>query len=329
MRIFAMLLICLWHVNGHFFPLIPHEGNLALGMFGNLMPYITFHVDLFVLTTGYFGIRHSLKGVIKTCILVIFYAILLGGLLFAIEGHHFDWLQLLPFSGSPWWFMRVYLILVLIAPILECYLQSMSKNEMYRLLLIVTFVNVYLGWFRHDALYDQHGYNILNFINVYLIGCWLRMGGRYLDKFKGKAYIPLALFLVCCAIRYKVQPIMVFNWYDYSSPLNQIMATCIFCLFLKVKIPHTLDRFILFFSSSAIAVYLITDYEGCYGWIATSLGYCLSFCNSAMLQFVVILAFVSAMFVICCLIDKIRMMVTSPMETYLSSKIEKYQNIIK
>lgn len=322
-RIFAMMLICLWHVNGHFLPLVSKESNQLGGLLVRIMPYITFHVNLFVLITGYFGIRHSLNGVVKTSLLVMFYAVVLGALLAVIGGTGFNWMQVLPFSGSPWWFMKVYLLLVLIAPVIECYLQHISKYGFYKLLFVVTFINVYLGWFMHDSLYNHHGYDILNFINIYLIGCWLRFGGRYIDLFKAKVHLPVILFLLCCAVRYKVQPIEAFNWYDYSSPLNLLMAASMFCIFLKIKVSQKLSGFILFFSTSAVAVYLITDYEAYYPWIASCLSQCLSWNYSPVIQLIIVLGFVSLMFVLCCLADKVRIKLTSCLENKICSNVEK------
>ena len=81
-----MLLICLWHVNGHFLPLLPNVGSLVGKTLSLLMPYITFHVDLFVLITGYFGVCHLKRGLLKTSLLVIFYSLVLGALTLYLGG---------------------------------------------------------------------------------------------------------------------------------------------------------------------------------------------------------------------------------------------------
>ena len=39
LRIFSMFLICLWHVNGHFLPLVPNETNHTAGIINNITPY--------------------------------------------------------------------------------------------------------------------------------------------------------------------------------------------------------------------------------------------------------------------------------------------------
>ena len=94
MRIFSMLLICLWHVNGHFLTLLPNAGSLVGKTLSLLMPYITFHVNLFVLITGYFGVRHLKRGLLKTSLLVIFYSLVLGALTSYLGGQDFSWTQL-------------------------------------------------------------------------------------------------------------------------------------------------------------------------------------------------------------------------------------------
>ncbi len=73
MRIFSMFLICLWHVNGHYLPLLPADVNHTGDIFAAFTPYITFHVDVFVLITGYFGIRHLAGSIVKTIIPILFY----------------------------------------------------------------------------------------------------------------------------------------------------------------------------------------------------------------------------------------------------------------
>ena len=87
-----------------------------------------------------------------------------------VAGDRISWTEFLPFSMGPWWFMKCYLILVLISPVIECYLNSHSKLELNILIGIAAFISVYLGWGMHVQLYDNHGYDIFNFILLYIIG---------------------------------------------------------------------------------------------------------------------------------------------------------------
>lgn len=322
-RIFSMFLICLWHINGHVLPLLPKGMSLVDGIFARITPYISFHVDLFVLITGYFGIHHCARSVTKTCVLVFFYALVLGtiGQVFGIGNFHFS--QLLPFTSNPWWFMKVYLMLLLVAPILECYIQD-KKSHLLGLLIGTTFVNVYMGWFMQVPLYNHHGYDIFNFVNLYIIGRSLHGDGAITNKLRQKPVLLLGFFLLCCLIRYKVQPVTSFGWWDYSSPLNILMAVCIFCLFLRIRISARLYNPIRFLSVSAVAVYLITDYKGGYSLIASALSQIMANGTTPILQFVLIFIFVVVLFVLCCCLDKLRIMITRPIEEFCYNKLEKY-----
>lgn len=322
MRIFSMLLICLWHVNGHFLPFLPNAGSLVGKTLSLLMPYITFHVDLFVLITGYFGVRHLKRGLLKTSLLVIFYSLVLGALTSYLGGQDFSWTQLLPFSGSPWWFMQVYLVLLLCSPILERFLQDGTKSKMYYLLIVSTFINVYLGWFRQIPLYDHHGYDIVNFINLYVIGRCLKADEKTQHIIRKYKFCPLLIFIVCCLVRYKVQPVTSWNWWDYSSPLNIMMAISVFYMFLNLRVSMKLTRTIIFLSSSAVAVYLMTDYKGGYQLLANVLDAFIGLSSSPAIQVVIIFLFVLLLFVICCAIDKLRIMLLAPIEKYVLRKYE-------
>lgn len=174
------------------------------------------------------------------------------------------------------------------------------------MLAIAAFISVYMGWFMHISPYDNHGYDIFNFILLYIIGHWLRLEDQMTIKLKADYKIPLAIFLLCCVVRYKVQPISGLNWLDYSSPLNIIMAICVFCLFLKIKIPQKLSRIILFFSSSAISVYLVTDYPDMRLLFARLLGQGMVVFPTTTGQLVWILAFIFICFTICSIVDKLR-----------------------
>ncbi len=327
MRIFSMFLICLWHVNGHYLPLLRADVNHVGDIFAAFTPYITFHVDLFVLITGYFGIRHWTGSIVKTIIPILFYVLVLGAVANFAGTENFDCSRLLLLSRSPWWFMHVYLILLFLSPVLETFLNARKKN-VYYMLFITTFINVYLGWFMHNPLYDHHGYDIFNFVNLYVIGHYLHTEGKWVSKFKQNKALLTVLFIVCCLIRYKVQPITSFCWWDYSSPLNIIMASTIYCLFLNFRIPHVCNKAISFLSSSALSVYLITDYSGLYSIIAARLNNCLSLSENWGQggEFCAILFFVIVIFILCCLIDKVRIKVTKPIENYFIRKFNDYVN---
>lgn len=74
LRILAMALVCLWHVQGHYAALLP-EGVPRPGLpLAYVCMFSNYHVDLFVLISGYFGIRSRRRSFTRTLSLAVFYA---------------------------------------------------------------------------------------------------------------------------------------------------------------------------------------------------------------------------------------------------------------
>lgn len=306
LRIFAMLLILLWHIKGHFMPQNPTEDMAGVS---SIMQYagvlISFHVDLFVLITGFFGIKHPQKAFMRTLSLCVFYALTLN----VLQIHRgVNWREiLLPLSESPWWFLKVYMLLVLVSPLLEVFTKNATARQFYGILAVAGFVDVYFGFVLHLAPYHNHGYDIFNFIFLYLLGRMLQRSEKAIQGFQSRPWLIALVLLVCCAIRWKVQPFYSEIWYDYNSPLCILMAVCVFCLFKQLHIPEQLGKPIMYLSSSAISVYLITDYHGLRPTIASPLQSGLAALGgNTALQCAYIAAFMVVVYVLCCLFDKLR-----------------------
>lgn len=322
LRIFSMLLILLWHIGGHFMPFVPKEANVSNNVINYTALFITFHVDVFVLITGYFGIRKRTNAFVKTLILCVFYALALN-IFVSLTGGHFNISEvIMPLSSSPWWFLKVYMLLVLIAPILETYIKEATCKDFYFLMGIAILLNVYFGFFLHLAPYNNHGYDIFNFVLVYLLGCLLRRDDKIITAFKERPLLPTITFLVCCAIRYKVQPITSITWTDYNSPLNLLMALSVFCLSFKLKVSDQLTKPIMFLSSSAVSVYLITDYKGIRELIAMPFVQGMQATrDSIFIQILFIVAFIIIGFILCCIFDKLRIAITKPINKTIISRL--------
>lgn len=319
MRIVAMLLIFVWHIRIHYMPEAAIPLNTPTVTFLNYFClFITFHVDLFVLITGYFGIRNWRKPIVKTLLLCVFYAIILNLLSWA-AGERFNWEEIvMPVSHSPWWFMQVYLILVMIAPAIECFVSYSSNREFHVLLAVFLFLDVYLSFFWHVPNLSSRGYDIMNFLTVYLLGVWIRKNIEGRKNYNRYHWIPVVVFLICCLLRYKVQPIATLAWEDYNSPLALTMAVCVFYIFLHIKVPAWVQKPVLFLSSSAVSVYLVTDYPSFRRLILPlfSDNY-MAMPNISYLQLLYLTAFVIVLFIACCIFDKIRILLLKPINIYL------------
>lgn len=321
LRIFAMLLITFWHVIGHYADYLPKEEyHIGIAM-SYVSLFIAFHVDLFILITGYFGINCRKKSFIRTLTLCVFYAIILNLVSWGC-GNSFNWNEIIfPLSRSPWWFLKVYFILVLVAPVIERYISNSNERDFYILLGILGFIDVYLSFCLNDSFYDNHGYDIFNFVFVYLLGCWLRRNDKIITVFKENAWVTILVILLCFIIRYKVQTINI-TWNDYNCPINLTLALCVFCLFLKLKVSPGLYKPILFFSSSSVAAYIIMDYEHLRNQFAVPFVRVMSMCNGKISQTIMIVSFTIIAYVLCCCADKLRIPVTSIADKYILKLVD-------
>lgn len=308
MRIFAMMLILLWHIKDHFMPSNSWGGGGEVNLLLSLTQiFISFHVDLFILITGYFGIKHPKNSFLRILTICMFYALILNLLNLYISGE-IKWTEiLLPMSGSPWWFLKVYMLIVLVSPILEVFVKHATKRHFYGILAVAAFIDMYMGFALQIAPYYNHGYDIFNFVFLYLLGRTLHREDKIITGFQSRPWLITLVLLVCCVIRWKVQPFHSEIWYDYNSPLCILMAVCVFCLFQHIHVPEHFGKPIMFLSSSAISVYLITDYHGLRPTIANIfLSGLTVFENSLALSCLYIIAFMLFTYILCCLFDMLR-----------------------
>lgn len=180
LRIFSMLLITLWHVKIHFMEGLNLESSINKSFMDYVIMFIPFHVDLFILITGFFGVRNFKSGMVKTLLLVYFYSIILNVVSWMITGNFSLTNALFPISQKMWWFMTMYTVMLMIAPVIENYVSVCSRKAIWTIGICALLVDLYLGHYQHvDGIYDRGG-GMTNFVCVYLLGVWIRKEGVYL-----------------------------------------------------------------------------------------------------------------------------------------------------
>ena len=220
-------------------------------------------VNCFILISGFYGIKFRLKSLFNLYCICAFYtlfAVLMkytfGDLTFAKS---LLYQILLPFSHSEWWFIKCYVALFLISPILNAASDKLGKKEFACSLLLLTVLNIYFGFYWHEHNYN--GYNLVQFIFVYLIGAYLR---RYplakLDKNR-------SMFLyLASAVIWSIFTIISVKWkvphwgaLYYNNPFILLASIGLFVYMSRVKLHSPKINLI---ASSVLAAYLIQDVEG-------------------------------------------------------------------
>ena len=145
-------------------------------------------VVVFVLLSGYFQIKPSSRGLILLLGIVFVYSI--PGIVSGIKNADSiqDILHSLMFvSRSEFWFVKVYLGLFLISPLLNTFLDNSSIQNRWYLVCVCALISMYFGLFSGN-ISDVEGKNLISFMLYYQIGHLLR---EYSSRWKSLKMKPL------------------------------------------------------------------------------------------------------------------------------------------
>lgn len=186
LRILAMYLILLWHIKGHYMMEGPNPEefhSLVVKLLSGFSSFISFHVDLFILITGYFGIRSNKKAIVKNLLLCAIYLWGFNLISYLLDGTYDIKEVIFPISHSPWWFMTVYFLLVLVAPFLEKMLSVLTDKEWLLWVGTLLLLDVYFGHYQHLKPVYLMGFELMNMLTVYSVGALLRKSNLF-DRFR-------------------------------------------------------------------------------------------------------------------------------------------------
>lgn len=152
-------------------------------------------VDTFVLISGYFGIKPSFNKTLSLCFIGLFYPIVIAIVFATFLGSNINLarvLYLYPHSG---WFLLSYLILYLISPTLNAFIQQASQKELRNMILWFYAFQTIFGWINNSCVEYEDGYSALSFIGIYLLGRYLKLYFGIIKFKKSYTFLIMYLFL--------------------------------------------------------------------------------------------------------------------------------------
>ena len=218
-------------------------------------------VILFVLISGYFGIRATSKGFLR--LISMFTVFSIPEIVFSVQ----DAVNvkdigksLLFFSHTHFWFIRTYVFLYLMSPVINKFLVDISDRQRIYLLASLFFICIYVGTTKGDAALTN-GKNVLNFIFLYVLGDTLRKKYCLFERF-GKLLLFASFFLLngmlvvsyCYFSNSTIGKVIWHISFPYSSPVLILSSVLFFLIFVKIKIKSGI---INYFAKSSLAIYLI------------------------------------------------------------------------
>ena len=218
-------------------------------------------VVVFVLLSGYFTIKLKISGLVK--LLGIFFVYCLPEVIYSVATAKDSLHAIRPlmfFSNSHFWFVKTYLYLFLVSPMINLWLNNASERQRWYMVAVFAFIACYMATSMGDNTLST-GKNLANFIYFYLVGNQLYY---YRDKWMN---IKTSNIVLCYIIFNVVILTLEYYMYGnivgkmikrlsfpYSSPLILIGAVMFFMIVGK---QHIQSRIINYVAVSSLAIYLI------------------------------------------------------------------------
>ncbi len=272
-------------------------------------------VNVFILISGYFGIKCKFKSVLNIIYIIFFLRLVLTMCFINPKEANMETILLL-IPGYKDWFTSTYMLLLIISPVLNTYVYNVSNSNKVRYLIYYLCVGWITGWGLSVWTEYQDGYGILHFIMLYILGTIIRY---YVDSKKINNYNNLNLLIsiglvLCIVINVSlcIASIVISNGtmsetiirrlMAYNSPIVILMACLILIMFVRISLK---SKAINYIAKSSFSVYIIHQfplivpiYNNCFNDLyIESVDY---------LYPIYIIAYCIAIYIFCIIIDQFR-----------------------
>ena len=223
-------------------------------------------VDVFVLISGWFGIRFSLNKLWAFLFQVVFFSLGLFLLAVAITPEKSLTLEgvksIFLFNGSDYWFIKAYLILMVLAPMLNAFCDYASRRELRTILIAYFIILMIYGWLEPASVhFTMNGCTALSFVGLYLLGRYLKMHRPKLTNYNRRIYA--VVYVVACLVMFfmcllflsqGVRITLDSRLLNYGCPLVILSAVALLLFFSKWTFGNKMINQV---AKSCLAVYLI------------------------------------------------------------------------
>ena len=321
-RIVGMMFIVLGHV-------VLHATHDSLSGSEFIKAFTITGVNLFVLISGYWGIKLCIKSFLNIISTVIFYSLLslLALVIFFQEPiTHSEVKQLLfPMSlQGMYWFVSCYLMLMLISPAINVALEKASRMWYVGAVVVLCYISCVSGWWFHNPI-NPYGYNTFNMVFIYVLGYGIH---RYNLHELLPAKVIAILYVVSTFVL-----ILMFSFFagrasNYNNPFVVISAVFLFCLILNMEFKSKLVNVV---AMCMFPVYLIQ--EGFAGRHLYNLLYEYGVRTNFGLHnwggyYTVLVIYVLGLLALALLIEPVRRKMMRPLIVLLSSYVTQKVNVI-
>jgi len=222
-------------------------------------------VNIFVMISGWFSIKTSIKGLSGLLFQVYYFGIgiLLTLTLMGVEQLTIGRVYQIVLLHKSGWFVISYIILYLLSPALNKFSEYAPKKE-FRTLLISYFVLLMIfGWIDWTAEIGN-GFSAVSMIGMYLLARYSR---KYINFNHGGMLFFVCLLLNTTLSVAKIRYNLPFIIKSYDNPLIILGAWGLIMYFSHMNIKTS--KIINYIARSTFAVYLFHIYPDVLDWFCT------------------------------------------------------------
>ncbi len=219
-------------------------------------------VNAFVLISGWYGIKVRTIRFVELIFQVLFVSIIIY-LTMEILGltpsmDVYKWIELLLIKHRGYWFVKAYIILYLFAPVLNAFVQNVSREYLKTFLIAFFTIQIIYGFYHYGSWYAG-GYSPLSFMGLYVLARYMRLYPNKYTQFN--KYIDISLYL-SVSIFMAIASMAFTYFFDkggtilflYSSPFVILSSVSFFLFFTKLSLRSQIVNWI---AASCFAVYLV------------------------------------------------------------------------
>lgn len=214
-------------------------------------------VNVFIIIIGYFSYKKTnikINKAINLYALSVFYGIIISGIVILITKTDINLsiIKSLATTIFSRWFVVIYCILYLLIPYINKFINALTQKQ-FEILLIINLIFFYLGYtFFTTTTMADGGYGIINFVNLYMIGAYIKL---YKDNYVPKKLSILVYFV--CTLLTTIYSFFTGRAWAYASIINLISSVALFEFFKSIKMKN--NKFINKLSTYTFTTYIIHE----------------------------------------------------------------------
>lgn len=207
-------------------------------------------VDVFVLISGWFSIKPKKESICSFLFQIAFLK-LLSYVVFVsfnlIEVNKESLVELLMLHKDQGWFIKAYLLLYILSPVLNTFAQNASKELFKKTLILYWCLIFILGWVFDATAYINDGYSVVPFIGLYLLARYMRIWQPKWTCFTLKKDLCIYALCVTCfwAVIFSMGLIglnqtafIAWKLCSYVCPITVFGAAALLLIFSKMDIKY-------------------------------------------------------------------------------------------